>query len=114
MTEYLPLWDRGNSADFVLTQEVFDKFFEGRDVSLATKHSILVLIRITIRMRRYFNGIFAVGNTANRENSAGSAAYSRFALTECYCCADIMAKINVNISVSGNFLTIFRFSHYSE
>ena len=55
--EFLSLWDKRNSAYFAGTsrscREILMKFFEGWGVSLATNHSISVLIWVTTRIQEY-------------------------------------------------------------
>jgi len=51
------LQDRGNSMNFTDNSSrcwwILMNFLEGRDVSLATNHSVLVVIQITIRIQEF-------------------------------------------------------------
>ena len=51
------------------------KLIEGLDVSLATNHSISVLIRISVRIQEIFDGILTTArHMGSCKNLAGSAA----------------------------------------
>jgi len=62
LKEFLPMSDRGNSTYFADNSrscpQILMKFFEGWEVWLATKHSVLLLIRITIRSPEFLMDFF--------------------------------------------------------
>ena len=60
----------------------FMKLFERRDVSLATKHSILVLIRITILIREFYNRFFQLQDRAVLRNLRPTSKIMKKALGE--------------------------------
>jgi len=65
---FSPLWDRGNTYNSRSCRRILMNFFGERDVSLATNLSILVVIRITNRIKE-----FVPMYDSDSKNSARSA-----------------------------------------
>jgi len=57
------------------------EIFKGWDGSRSTNHSILVIMRTTIRIQEFLNGILALPDMTNCMNFAEAAALQRFAVS---------------------------------
>ena len=68
-----------------ITEKVIDCYgiFEGWGVPQAKNRSILVLIRIMIRIRQFLTEFLPLRDQGNCKNFVGSAAWRMFAVSEC-------------------------------